>query len=156
MENLRGKMDSTKRPQLIVIDDDEFVLTVVTAILKREFDVFAFSTPSEALDFLEQHADKIDIVISDQKMPSMSGVELLAKVKDKYSHISRVILSGASDKFDVADAINIAEVDKFLFKPINSRLLLFSINEVMEKRTLEQKIKEQEEKIAQLLKQKQT
>ncbi len=146
-------MKKKEKPQLIIVDDDEFVLTVVTAILKREFEVYAFDTPIQALDFLDKNADKIDIIISDQKMPLMSGVELLTKVKDKYSHISRVILSGASDKFDVADAINIAEVDRFLFKPINSRLLLFSINEVMEKRALKQKIKEQEKRISQLLNQ---
>ena len=71
----------------------------------------------EALEIMEK--EKVDILIADQRMPNMTGVELCRKVMKLYPNTIRFILSGYSDIADLFDAINQGEVYRFLKKPID-------------------------------------
>ena len=103
--------------QIVLFVDDE--ISVLRAI-KRSFriepyEVITANSGKEALEILShQH---VDVVVSDQRMPEMSGTELLEKIKHRWPGIVRVILSGYADAPSIVDAINLSEVYRFLTKP---------------------------------------
>jgi DNA-binding NarL/FixJ family response regulator len=86
-------MPSTDPITILLVDDEEMVLTSIRSFLAIETDyqVYTFTSPVSAL----QQLDKIDInlVISDYLMPDMDGISFLGKVKEKFPHVPRILLT---------------------------------------------------------------
>ncbi len=105
----------TERIKVLYVDDEEGNLTAFRASFRRDFDVRVASSASDALTLLEQEA--VHVVISDQRMPVMSGAEFLAQVRERWPRCIRIMLTGFSDIEAVIDAINKGGIHAYITKP---------------------------------------
>jgi DNA-binding NtrC family response regulator len=118
-------------PTVLIVDDEPLVLSVVKDILaKGPYDVFAARSASEALDLMTHQ--RIDVVISDERMPGMPGSEFLAIVKERYPETVRMILTGHASVEAAIKAINEGEIYRFLTKPCNSEQLHTAVKEALD------------------------
>jgi len=104
------------KPALLFVDDERRVLTSMRAMFRREYDVVLANSGDEAVEVL-QGRDDIHVVVSDQRMPGMTGVELLSMVKEQYPSSMRILLTGYADLEAVEASINESEVFRYLMKP---------------------------------------
>ena len=113
------------RPSILVVDDEPLSLDTLRRILDEEFEVHTAPSAAEAQRCLER--DYIQAVISDQRMPEMSGVEFLAQVRERWPDVVRMILSGYTDAADLIDGINRAGIYQFITKPWHPDQLLLTV-----------------------------
>src|SRR2546421_10637359 len=92
-----------KRP-ILVVDDEPEMLFSVRNLLRREFDVHTAASGAEGIKILQEHV--IHLVMTDQRMPEMTGVELLQRVKNEHPGAMRLIFTGYADVKAVVGAIN--------------------------------------------------
>lgn len=135
-----GQDPGSPRYGLLLVDDELFNLTTLAALLEDEFTVITAGSAHEALTLLSdsQVARQVQVVISDQRMPGMSGVELLAVVRERFPTIKRVLLTGYTDVDAIIGAINEAAIYKYLRKPVNSAELRLTLRRALESWQLEQ------------------
>ncbi|MGK7891917.1 MAG: response regulator [Leptolyngbyaceae cyanobacterium] len=104
------------KPKILVVDDEPDNLDLLYRTFRREFKVLKAESGPEALQLLDQQED-IAVIISDQRMPSMSGTEFLSLTATQYPDIIRIILTGYTDVEDLVEAINAGKVFKYVTKP---------------------------------------
>ncbi len=104
-----------ERIKVLYVDDEEGNLMAFRAGFRREFDVRTASSAAEGLALLE--AAPAHVVISDQRMPVMSGAEFLAKVRESHPRAIRIMLTGFSDIEAVIDAVNKGGIHAYITKP---------------------------------------
>jgi len=123
-------------PAVLIVDDEQSICTALQRTFRKEqFDVFSANSGKEALELLDNNS--IDVIVSDQRMPGMTGTELLSIVKDSHPDIGRIILSGHSDVHDLTDAINEACINQFLPKPWQDDHLISTVNRAIRKSNLD-------------------
>ncbi len=116
---------------LLLVDDEPHILSALHRVFMRDgYRVLATTEPNEAFNLLAQN--KVQVVISDQRMPAMSGTEFLSRVKVIHPQTVRMILSGHADMQAVIDAINKGAVYRFLTKPWDDDELRRIVREVFE------------------------
>jgi|GEM_PF-181516 len=106
---------SQAKPALLFVDDERRVLTSMRAMFRREYDVLLANSGHEAIEILSER--DISVVVSDQRMPEMTGVELLSTVKEEHPSSMRILLTGYADLEAVEASINESEVFRYLMKP---------------------------------------
>jgi CheY-like chemotaxis protein len=107
---------SESQRTLLVLDDEANIRRALVRLLRRDgYQIFDVGTASEAFDVLASH--HVQVVLSDQRMPGLSGSEFLSQVKEMYPDTVRMVLSGYTDLNAVTDAINRGAIYKFLTKP---------------------------------------
>lgn len=104
------------RPRLLIVDDEEAILETMSFTFEDDYEVFTSTSASEALKLLDQHTP-ISVVISDQRMPEMTGVEFLARVFKRSPATQRIILTGFADMNAIIRAINDGHVYAYITKP---------------------------------------
>jgi DNA-binding NtrC family response regulator len=107
-----------KRGTLLFVDDEQRVLTSMRAMFRREYEVLLANSGAEALDVLRDHT--VDVIVSDQRMPGMTGVEVLKAVKRLAPNAMRILLTGYADLKAIEASINEGEVFRYLTKPCPS------------------------------------
>jgi response regulator RpfG family c-di-GMP phosphodiesterase len=116
---------------LLLVDDEENILSALTRLLRREgYNIFRANSGASGLDLLQQN--DVAVIISDQRMPEMTGVEFLSKVKEIRPDSVRIVLSGYTDLNVVTDAINRGAVYKFFTKPWDDELLRKNVREAFQ------------------------
>jgi len=124
-------MSNLIRPSILLVDDEEMVLRALRRMLaKQEWDVDTAESGDQALEIMRQKP--ISLVISDQRMPDMTGLELLRTVKDLYPDTVRIILTGYAEMDVVVKAINQGEVYRFMTKPWNNAELIETVREAIQ------------------------
>lgn len=106
----------TKKQKILVVDDEPDNLDLLYRTFHREFKVLRSENGPDALEILEREGD-IAVIISDQRMPQMSGTEFLSLTAERYPDIIRIILTGYTDVEDLVEAINSGKVFKYVTKP---------------------------------------
>lgn len=104
------------RARILIVDDEEAILETMTFTFEDEYDVFAATSAREALAILDAQ-QPIAAVITDQRMPEMTGVEFLAKVCERHPSTTRIILTGYADGDAMVRAINEGHVYAYVTKP---------------------------------------
>ncbi len=113
---------------LLIVDDERSICSAITRSLRGDgYRIFTASSGAEALRLLALHS--VQVIISDQRMPGMSGTEFLDMVKQLYPRTVRIILSGYTDLQVVTDAVNRGAVFKFLTKPWDDQALREQVRE---------------------------
>ena len=113
---------------VLCVDDEKNILNSLRRLLRQEnYNLLTASSGAEGLKLLEE--SHVQLVISDQRMPEMSGVDFLSQVRVKYPEIIRIILSGYTDVNSITDAINKGHIYKFLLKPWDEQNLLLEIRQ---------------------------
>ncbi|HPC74093.1 MAG TPA: response regulator [Syntrophales bacterium] len=122
---------------ILCIDDEENILNAMKRLLRKDgYRLFATSKPAEALAILAR--ERIQLVISDQRMPETSGTDFLGIVRERHPEIIRVILTGYTDVDSITAAINKGLIHKFLLKPWNDEDLRLNIRQALEQYELVQ------------------
>ena len=101
---------------MLLVDDEFEVLAVLEALLDDDWDVVTAQSGSAALEILNSDLP-IDLIITDQRMPEMTGVELLQQVSQSHPDLYRMVLTAYSDVDPIVAAINQGKVDQFILKP---------------------------------------
>ncbi len=115
LTQISEEIETKTRPALLFVDDERRVLTSMRAMFRREFDVLLADSGDEALTILRER--EVHVVISDQRMPEMTGVEFLSMVRTQYPNSMRILLTGYADLEAVEASINESEVFRYLMKP---------------------------------------
>ncbi len=108
-----------KRFKILYVDDEESNLRILKDTFRRDFEIYLATNGRKALDILQQN--QIDVVITDQRMPEMTGVELLKEINMLFPYIPphRLILSGYAEDKDIKEAFEKYRLFKFVSKPWN-------------------------------------
>ena len=111
---------------VLFVDDEEKILKALQrGLFEEPYKTLFAGSGKEALEILEHN--QVHILVTDMRMPEMSGLELLGTVKDKYPYIIRLILSGYADTETLLGAINEGEIYRFIPKPWNHDEILKTI-----------------------------
>lgn len=101
--------------RVLCVDDEASILRALSWLLKKEFHVVTAQSAREGLELIRD--DEFDVVISDQRMPEMCGVEFLNQVKTQAPRAMRILLTGYSDLQSVLRSVNESEIFRFVTKP---------------------------------------
>jgi len=120
---------------LLLVDDEENIATALMRLLRRDgYRILRAKSGKEGLELLASNA--VGVIISDQRMPEMTGVEFLSRVKELYPDTVRIVLSGYTELNSVTDAINRGAIYKFLTKPWDDDLLRANVEEAFHRHEL--------------------
>jgi response regulator RpfG family c-di-GMP phosphodiesterase len=137
----------TSRRSLLILDDEEMVLTSLSNLfrLQTDYEVIVHTSAQKALE--SARARSIDLVISDYLMPEMDGITFLGQFKEIQPQTIRVLLTGYADKENAIRAINQVGLYQYIEKPWDNASLLIVVKNGLEKRQL---LRMLEEKISEL------
>jgi len=124
-------MDSSPKNKLLIVDDEVDNLDLLYRIFHHSYQILRAKNGFEALAILEGEPD-IGVIISDQRMPMMSGTELLSQVAEIYPDTLRIILTAHTDVHDLVEAINQSKVFKYITKPYRVEELVQVIQQATE------------------------
>ncbi|HEX8653536.1 MAG TPA: HD domain-containing phosphohydrolase [Pyrinomonadaceae bacterium] len=116
--------------KIMLVDDEPANLRLLERLFRRDYQVLTASSGMEALHLLEQH--DVALLITDQRMPGMSGIELLKRTADLRPHMVRIILTGYTDISSLVEAINCGQVYKYVTKPWSNEDLRQTVGRAIE------------------------
>ena len=143
------EVDTNSETSIVIVDDEEMVLTSLNAYLtlETEYNVESFTDAEEALVYMDD--TPVDVVISDYLMPKMNGIQFLGKAKELQPESSRILLTGHADKQSAIEAINKVGLFQYIEKPWDNAALLLVIRNGSERtqllRSLRNKIQQLDE-----------
>ena len=128
------RLKSPKRT-LLLVDDEPNIVSALKRLFRRDgHEILTANSGDEGLQVLAKHS--VDIIISDQRMPGMTGVEFLRAAKVLYPDTIRIVLSGYTELQSVTDAINEGAVYRFLTKPWDDEALREQIDKAIQHRQM--------------------
>ena len=138
----------TAAPSILVVDDEPRSLESIERILGERFEVFTAVNTEDAEKILKKQW--IQVLLCDQRMPEMTGVEFSEKVRESYPDVVRIIISGYTDAEDIIDAVNKGGIYQYITKPwhpdelitkLNNAVTLFRLQRENEQLAVELKFK---------------
>lgn len=111
----QSNLPKTEKPKILFLDDEERILNALRAIFRSKYEVIVSTSGREALEILRDQS--IAVVVSDQRMPNMTGIEFLREAKVIAPDTLRILLTGFSDLRAIIDSVNEGEVFRFINKP---------------------------------------
>ena len=121
-------MAEARTHTLLLVDDEPNIISSLQRLLRRDgYTILACDSPEKAFEILS--GQPVDVILSDQRMPGMSGVEFLRRVRRTHPDTVRIVLSGFSDLQFITDAINEGAIYKFLTKPWDDTQLREQVRE---------------------------
>ncbi len=125
---------------VLFVDDEVNILKALKRLLRQEpMNVQTASTPAEALEQLDRSS--VQIVVSDQRMPEMSGVDLLAEIRRRHPDVVRMMLTGYTEINVAVDAINHGEIYRLITKPWNDEELKATLRQAFDHHALKHEVK---------------
>ncbi|HEY9083342.1 MAG TPA: response regulator [Vicingaceae bacterium] len=109
--------DQDNKAVILYLDDEQENLNSFKAAFRRDFKIYTAINAEEAEKILDKEERTISIILSDQRMPKVTGIEFFEKIKEKYPEMIRILVTGYSDINVVIDAINKSQVYKYIQKP---------------------------------------
>src|SRR5437016_12489278 len=110
-----GIIMATPKHAVLLVDDEPEILFSLRGLLRREFELYAAESGAEALEILRQHP--VQVIMTDQRMPQMTGTELLRLARGNCPEAIRIVFTGYADIKAVVDAINQGQIYRYLTKP---------------------------------------
>jgi two-component system NtrC family sensor kinase len=122
-------------PTVLLVDDEEMVGRAVKRLLAPTgWRILLAQSGEEALALLER--ERVQVVLSDHRMPGMSGVDLLVQVKSRHPAVERILFTGQADRADIQAAINGAEIRRLIPKPWDDEQLVLGLSSAIEQQRL--------------------
>jgi len=107
------------KARILFVDDEERILNALKSIFRSKYHVFTATSGDQAFEFLQRF--RVHLIVSDQRMPGIPGVELLRRAKELSPTTVRILLTGYSDLASIVGSINEGEVYRFINKPWNNQ-----------------------------------
>lgn len=130
----------TGKELILYVDDEEKHLDSFKIVFRKDYEIMVAKSAAEGLEILQ--SNDVRLVITDQRMPSMTGVDLLEKISNLYPEITRIILTGYSDVEAIISAINKGRVFRYITKPWDKDELKETIDFALEAYNLKSENKE--------------
>jgi DNA-binding NtrC family response regulator len=108
-------VNATAKARVLFVDDEPRVLTTMRMLFRAHYEVFFAESGAQALELLKTQL--VDVIVSDQRMPGMTGIELLRAARELNPHAMRILLTGYSDLNAIIGSINEGEIFRFVNKP---------------------------------------
>ncbi|MCU7816000.1 MAG: sigma-54 dependent transcriptional regulator [Candidatus Thiodiazotropha sp. (ex Rostrolucina anterorostrata)] len=124
-------------PTVLIVDDEVRGLETLQRILQDDFDVQIAENVKQATEILEN--EWVQIILCDQRMPDITGVEFLKQVRDQWPEVIRMIISGYTDSEDIISAVNDAGIYQFITKPWHPDSLILLLKNAAELFDLQRK-----------------
>ena len=118
------------KPTVLYVDDLPMNLKLFEATFRKDYDIILTEYPKEVFKILEER--EVQVLVSDQRMPEMTGTELLEIVAEKYPDIRRFLLTAYTDTETVIEAVNVGRVHGYIKKPMEATKIRQSINNSLE------------------------
>ncbi|MFN3316217.1 MAG: response regulator [Raineya sp.] len=115
---------------ILYIDDEPKNLSSFKSVFRRYYEIYLANSADEGLEIMEK--TPIQLVITDQRMPKVTGVEFLEKINEKFPDVTRILLTGYSDLDAIIDAINKGKIFKYIAKPWKAEELKETIDIALE------------------------
>lgn len=122
---------SEVKPRILAVDDEKLGVDLMVRSLRSVGEVVPATSGEAAWERLER--EHFDLVVSDQRMPGISGVELLSRVARRGDHVGRILLTGYADIHATVDAINEGQVHAYLHKPCPPDVMVLTVHSVLER-----------------------
>lgn len=116
--------------RILFVDDEERILRSLAMQFRRQYEVLTESDPRRALERLK--SEPVQIIVSDQRMPQMSGAELLAEAREIAPETLRILLTGYSDLDAAVEALNSGGIFRYLTKPWDQQEMAFTLRQAAE------------------------
>ena len=123
--------EAGKKHPILLVDDEPEILFSLKGLLRREFELHTAESGREALEILKEHP--IHVVMTDQRMPEMTGVQLMQQVSDRHPEAIRIVFTGYADIKAVIDAINSGGLYRYITKPWDPDELIAVLHEAADK-----------------------
>jgi HD-like signal output (HDOD) protein/ActR/RegA family two-component response regulator len=131
MEVIRTMQSNPTDKKILFVDDELQILKSLKRLfMDTDYEIFTADSGNAALAILAN--EKIDLVITDMRMPIMDGFELLQKIQEAHPHVLRIILSGYSEKTTILNALQKNLAKLYIMKPWDNSLLLKVVNQIFE------------------------
>jgi response regulator RpfG family c-di-GMP phosphodiesterase len=140
-----NEMESPEKISILYVDDEVNNLNSFKAAFRRDFNVLTVTSGKEGLEVLR--SNKVHVIITDQRMPEMTGVDFLIEVLKDYTDPIRILLTGYSDINAVIDAVNKGHIYYYLNKPWDEQQLRIIIKNAYEIFSLREKNRDLLEKL---------
>ncbi len=114
-----------KNFNILYVDDEEHNLHSFKAVFRREYNIFTAQSGEQGIEILQN--ENINLIITDQRMPGMTGIQFLEKIVPQYPDVIRMVLTGFSDMDAIIDAINTGRVFRYISKPWDENELRMTI-----------------------------
>jgi diguanylate cyclase (GGDEF)-like protein len=128
---------ATEKCSLLVVDDEPYILPTLAALLSEEFEVTTADSADAAQEAMTRRP--ADLILTDQRMPRRTGVQLLEWVRENYPRTLRILMTGFAELEDAVEAINRGHVYHYLLKPWRTEDLLQILRNAADKVRLERK-----------------
>ena len=148
MKSPKPAQSGERRAVVLYVDDDRANLLAFRAIAEPTYEVVVARSGDEALALISQNPD-IAVLMADQRMPGMSGIDLCERVQSSHPDIVRMLVTAYSDLQAAIAAINRGHVSRYLNKPWNSEELLATLRDAVERYRLKATVQELQVRIAQ-------
>ena len=151
-------MENKYKHTILLVDDEESITKALRRLFRSTgFKINTAESGQEGLDVLENTKEPVSLIISDQRMPEMTGAQFLEKARKIFPDAIRFLLTGYSDMDAIVDAVNKGEIHRYLTKPWNDEDLLIQVKQaivqyemVLENRRLNQLTKKQNMELKEL------
>ncbi|MGL4233373.1 MAG: response regulator, partial [Casimicrobium sp.] len=105
----------SEKAKVLFVDDEERIVNLLKIMFRTTYDVYTATSGQQALQIVA--ANPIQVIVSDQRMPEMLGIDLLSKVRELSPNTMRILLTGYSDLAAIVGSVNDGEVFRFISKP---------------------------------------
>lgn len=143
-------MDTDQKPKILCLDDESDNLDALERIFRKKFTVLKATSAKAAFEMLDNSPD-IGVIVSDQRMPVITGVEFLQKSIVSHPNTTRILLTGYTDISSVIEAVNKGEIYRYLTKPWDPVDLLNTVSQGYEKYVLQSELKNKNQELERAL-----
>jgi DNA-binding NtrC family response regulator len=119
------------KPRLLIVDDEPDMLDFLERVFRTEYTITRASSAEDALEELGRH--RYALVITDQKMPHITGIEFLERIGDRFPSLVKVLLSGFTEAPEIQRAVERGGIHNFVVKPVDSEKLHVAVAEAIER-----------------------
>lgn len=148
-------LDFTLNPMIkqtiLCVDDENDNLDALERIFRSKYSVLRSTSGDEALKILDQNPGKVAVIITDQRMPEMTGVQFLEKSIEKHKDCVRILLTGYTDIESIVSAINTGQIYRYLNKPWDPVDLLNTVDKAVERFNIGNELVEKNEALSKAL-----
>jgi signal transduction histidine kinase len=120
-----------ERQNILIVDDEPEITKALRRLFRKSYKVFTAHSGHEALEILQEHS--IPVIISDQRMPGLTGSEFLSRVEKQYPDSTRLLVTGFADINAVIEAINTGRIFRYVTKPWDPEELIGIVAQAFER-----------------------
>jgi adenylate cyclase len=120
-------MTDGPKKKLLIVDDEPDMLDFLERVLRRRFEISRTSSAEEALQWLD--SGSYEVLVTDQKMPRVSGLELLERLGDRCPNLVKILISGFTEVPDIERAAEQGRIHNYVVKPVDGQRLVEAIDE---------------------------